>query len=323
MRRAHSLGIVGAAPRSVRGPVRATSFRVFQRLVGELEAAPYLAGHAACHALMNGVERVLFAGVGDPDDAEDVDSAVRRLLATDEVTCLVAPDVTEPAVLRRVVETWATADVDPGCLWLDAPEGATPEEVVEWRADLGGDPERVRVATPWIPTHSPGTRAVETLPPSCLVPALHLGSATTLRGVHDAPGPPPTDDVERLRDAGCGLLVPRGRRREVALAFPPPLPTDRAPTPPPDPVAEAVREATRDLALTAPNGPALWSSLERSARGALERLRRRGVLSTFHVRCDQETHEGHPDAPVLEVRVRYPRRVHEIVIRVEPSEPSP
>ncbi|MEZ4265482.1 MAG: hypothetical protein R3F39_03815 [Myxococcota bacterium] len=54
--------------------------------------------------------------------------------------------------------------------------------------------------------------------------------------------------------------------------------------------------------------------LERDVRAALEPFKRRGAISAFVVRCDDDTCEGSP-APVVEVTLRLPRRVEQVLLR--------
>jgi phage tail sheath protein FI len=56
------------------------------------------------------------------------------------------------------------------------------------------------------------------------------------------------------------------------------------------------------------------AALERDIRAGLEPLKRRGAITGFVVRCDDETCEGSA-APVVEVIVRLPRRVQQVVLR--------
>ncbi len=55
-------------------------------------------------------------------------------------------------------------------------------------------------------------------------------------------------------------------------------------------------------------------TLERDVRAALEPFKRRGAISAFVVRCDDDTCEGSP-APVVEVTLRLPRRVEQVRLR--------
>ncbi|MEZ4269622.1 MAG: hypothetical protein R3F39_24955 [Myxococcota bacterium] len=55
-------------------------------------------------------------------------------------------------------------------------------------------------------------------------------------------------------------------------------------------------------------------ALERDVRAALEPFKRRGAISAFVVRCDDDTCEG-SSAPVVEIILRLPRRVEQVLLR--------
>ena len=59
-----------------------------------------------------------------------------------------------------------------------------------------------------------------------------------------------------------------------------------------------------------------WRTLERRVSALLRPLVERGVIATFHVRCDEETNEG-AAAPVVEVRyAKHAQAPKEVRLRV-------
>jgi len=313
-----TVGILGDSPNGVVGPLRAGRFDRFQEQVGWLEAVragEYLAGHAACHALMNGVDRVVFAGLGEAATPEEVGQAVHRLRDLGPLDLVVAPGLVEPSLARTLAEAVRAGG---SRLWLDAPPGADVEAVLTHAAAVA-DGDHVRVVSPRVPTITPGRRQLEPLPATCLVAPLHLGTRPRLRGVHECPAPPGPDARRALEEAGCGLLEAVGRRRLVRLAFPAPL-CHREDTPAPSGPEARLEALLRDACALCldggPSNPTLWRRLERAVTSRLEELRRRGEVTAYVVRCDEETCGGVGGSPVVEVVVRLPSRVREVVVRV-------
>jgi hypothetical protein len=326
-----TLGVLGRSPMGRPGPVAVTRFSDFQRLVGELEgAAPagYPAGHAACHALMNGLERVVFCGVRDETSPEELVAAFERLVAEGPVAMLVAPGVVgaAPALVAAFL-AWEGRERAAGrlglgdaSLWLDAPDGVEVTEVVVRQAALSPDPRLVRVAWPWVATLSPGRRQAERLPPTCLVAPLYLGTAAHLVGVHTVERVGAAEEAA-LREAGAALLSEQvGRRRLVGLAFPPARPVAAPAEAPPEALEArlelALREALEAAIREMPAGPGLWKTLERDAKTVLRRFAQRGEIAAFKVRCDDETNQGLVDGVGVEVIVRVPQRVQELIVRM-------
>ncbi|MBN1944494.1 MAG: hypothetical protein JW797_02405 [Bradymonadales bacterium] len=346
-----TLGVIGRSPLGFSGTFRTGRLEHFQKQVGPIEsceAAQYLAGHAVCHALMNGIGRVAFVSLSDPSELAAIEGAVARLLESGPVDLVVIPGLVEVEPARAVVRTFqqwvdrqtalaaepasdletGTAPIDlyadeiPLTLWLDAPRGASPEEVLAHRRAVGGDPRRVLVATPWVSTITPGRRAAESLPPSCLVGPLFLGTTLFLKGVHELPSPPEPTWQEKLRRTGCGLLVAEGWRRQVRLAFPPPLRLPFArdllqPTTLETRIQRDLRVACEPALADYPLGPELYKTLVRQARGVLTAYRDRGEITRFGVRCDEETNLDMKDGAAMEIWVQVPRRVREVIFKVE------
>src|SRR5690606_20842695 len=125
---------------------------------------------------------------------------------------------------------------------------------------------------------------------------------------------------------GLVLIEPRGARQKPALAWPNPIarPTDEDAEPMFDDdgldarLRLLLQQAATDLLEGQPNGPGLWKTLERKAHAVLGELESRGEIAGYHVRCDAETNADSP-VPVIEVLIRQPRRVRELVVTVVPA----
>jgi hypothetical protein len=324
------LGIVGTSPRGLQGPFRADRWARFQEHAGELESAPagWWAGHAACQAFLNGVSRVEFAGVTGVADAAAMADAAQRLLAAAPLDALVLPGLTDPVGAGRVVAGFSRWQKSCGVpvsgfsptLWLDAPAGDV-DSILAHRAALDGDPDTVRLVVPAVPTLSPGRRQYERLPASCLVAPLSFGCAAALRGVHEPESPYGPDELAALHAARVAVLVPSGVRRQVAAAFPLPIPKV-PPLGPAEPVPDELLvvseriQAALDQALVDDRAAATSRpTAARLARAVLERFKSGGEIAGFTVRCDEETCEG-SDRPVVEVGLVFPQRVREVKIRM-------
>jgi len=293
-------GIVGLAPVYIPGPVQSDSFERLTRFVGNMEqagASEYPALHAACHALMNGVDRVIFAGVEDPIDEQQWVEALKRLFKSDPLAVVVAPGG-PPAALSEAF--CALPYTRQSCLWLDS--------------DPGDHDGRIRAAPQIVPTTSPGRRSMEALPATALIAPLHLGTTTALRGVHQRP-------------TTRGLLKTDARGHIVLTeALDPP-----GPRLPPRPVSHhssvefrinaAVAHMAEPIVLTESVTPQLYKRLAREATSIMEGFRKSGDVTAYSVRCDEATSEGSP-SPVVEIHFKEPRRVTEVVLQVgQLSEP--
>ncbi len=328
-----AVGIVGTSPCDARGVRRFARFADVQRVLGELEAVrpgTFPAGHAACHALMNGVPRVVFHGVGDV--AREAPGAVQTLVRGGEVALIVVPGLQATEVTGAVVSAFeaerrlagASAAGSDVTLWLDTPAGVPLRELAQQRRDAAQASWAVRYVVPPVRTISPGCRAFESLPATCLVAPLALGCTAALRGVHEIDAPCDAELRRELVAAGCGVLEARGLRRLVHLAAA--LPVLPSTEPPPVEGAEglsarieaALEDACRGMGDGPAPGPALWKSLERQAQAVLARFQQAGDIEAFVARCDADTNEGALAGPVVEVLVRLPRRVRSVVVRLAP-----
>lgn len=345
------VGILGPSPRGIEGPIRVGRFDQFQRQAGEIEqAAPgsFWAGHAACHCFMNGVARVVFSGVQEPEVPRSWLGALSRLFLDEEpgLELLIIPGIEDPDLSAQLLGRFlASTDSaasyghrEPPTLWLDAPDHASVDEILRYAERIGADGERVRLATPRISVISPGRRSYERLPASCLIAPLALGLADALGAVHDLDGPEAAldiDDLGRLQAAGCGVLAPRGKRQQLAAAFS--LERPRAPDlsphapellsePLPSNFAgvsarleEDLEAATRDLSGAGLRGGALRAAALREARAVLSGYKARGEIAGFVARCDEETCAGAEGEPVVEVHLNFPKRVSQVRLELRPK----
>lgn len=298
-----------------------------------IEQESYLAGHAACHAVMNGMSRTI-ASDADISDKASISRGLERLFAAGPWECLVIPGLVDAEMQQAVTEMCRKhLDDFDFCVIMDMPRQSDVSEIISRQKS---SPRFVSYAWPWVSTVTPGRRSAEYLPASCLVPALSLGCTRSLRGVHDISIA--ASDVERLRDAGVQVMheIVENRRRLVGLASPvcavesdpfmsgvANMPNDGPPRTViaiagdcPDMAVEVmIREAleTQSAALIRQYGKndiSLWGALTRMSISVLNGFRDRGLIKDFRVRCDSETAEwGTPESPVVEVILTYPQRV--------------
>ena len=316
-----TLGVIGATPRPLQGPVfRATRLRDFERHAGALADAPYLAGHAAAAAFMGGVGRVALAPVAGFDDPAAVGAAATALL-DGGATCLVAPGLTELAGQRALVaafEAWRDAEDAPDhasdvTLWLDAP-ATDAAGIIAHRDALGGDRGAVWVVAPSARAVAPGRARPDRVPASAVVGALAMGTTGALGALVSLEDRLPDEAAAALATAGgIGVLVPRGPRRLVGLDATPPRVTAAGSTEAdadadPDPVARAIRALTARIVDGVPADDAHGPALEREARRVLRRFAATGAINAFAVRYE----EGQ-----LLVWYRTPQRVREVKLVAE------
>lgn len=71
-----------------------------------------------------------------------------------------------------------------------------------------------------------------------------------------------------------------------------------------------IEDKTAPLLAQYPNNRSLWKALERTATAVLRTAKERNLILNYHVRCDEETASwGTPTSPVVEILLRFPRRV--------------
>jgi len=335
------LAILGYIPTHPRRVVRVDTFAKFQQLCGMLEQESYLVGHAACHATMNGFERVLAKDI-DATDGESVREGVEALLSAGPFDALIMPGPHAPSIQKALLDACASPSADfTFRLFLDPPRGADIDQIIDWQKAL---PPFAAYAYPWVLTHTPTRRAPEVLPPSCLMPALTLGIAPHLRGVHEA-DTLRLDDALALAEGGVETMIASGKR-SVLIRLQPDLYTEPPhavhfedvmglplpPEPPADPrqakierdeaaietmLLEQIELRCNDvLAQATTNNAALWSTLTRTATSVLRDAQSRGFITKFHVRCDEETASwGSPTVPVVEILIAFAQRVRQVKFR--------
>lgn len=325
-----TLGVVGWAPNTPRA-MRAGNFRQFQEVAGRLDmTAPgsYRAGNTACHAFMNGVHRVQLARVPQSPTLEDWVEGMARLLEGEPVHAVVLPGMVEDDAMAAVVEAFVekverrgTRDEEaPLRLWLDLPDRASVDDALALSTRYTHD--RVGVVWPWVATISPGRVREERLPGSCLIAPLVLGCVESLTGVHEVQGLS-AYDKERLREGKVAFFDVRGRRRLLHLDGVMPWRPSSGPGAPPS--VEAIIQEALDVACqplldgSLPAGEKLWRQLRWRAEDVLKDFKRRGVIETFRVKCDEELNEGYRAGAVMAVWISLPKRVSEVQISVLPA----
>ena len=333
-----NLAILQSLPKHPARVVRTDSFAKFQAICGMIEAESYYAAHAACHAAMNGIARTIVL-----DTEIDVEAAlcdhVHAIFAQGPFDALVVPGLTDFA-LQLVVcrECRAYAAGGKFRVFLDPPRDATEDVIAQRQKGL---PAFASFAWPWVGTVTPGRRSMELLPPSCLMPALALGTATFLKGVHDVESVQ-TVDAEFLDECGVEVFCVRrngrrnvlGRYREAASNEPKredynqfvempgmKVVDPNAPDVPEDRIEAQIR---RDLDARCAevirqhgrNDRDLWTALQRTATSVLKQAQDRRQIVRYFVRCDEETASwGTPTVPVVEIMIEYPKRVKGIRFR--------
>lgn len=323
------LAIIGTSSKGWRGAARFGKFSEFQKHVGELglpDGGDFLGGHAACHALMNGVARVAYAAVQNPLNVEEIVGAFSALRAHGPFDALVIPGVRTPVQAQLLVQAWERErKQNPSLwgeagLWLDAPDDLNPQTVLDFVRAAGLDGEYTHAVGPHIPTQSPGCWKMTRLPGSCVLGALLLGTARQLRGAHE----PNTKQIDpgtlaEFSRAGAAWLYPTGARALVGLQVPGPLhiaATPKALTLE-DRIRAALQEATEaTVSQGLPQGPKLWKQLERRATATLAEFRTSGEISQFALRCDAETNDDSAE-PVIAVWYKTPQRVQQLSLRIQ------
>ena len=289
------IGIVGRALRPAPRPVQADGVVRLERFIGRLEAAPqerFPAMHAAWHAFLNGVDRVIFSAVGGDETDADWVAALKRLFTSDPIGVVVAPGGPSGPLAQAFCDLPFTRTA---CLWVDSDPGLALDE-------------RVRVASQVVPTVPPGSRTPSPLPATALIGPLHGGACQALKGQHSAP-------------TGPGALLTINARGRIRLAetLDPPG-THLPPRPAPQVSAvqfridRAIARMVEPINLTTTESPGLYRRLEREATAILEAFLRRGEITEFTVRCNEETSEG-AGGPVIEVQIREPQRVESVLLK--------
>lgn len=336
------LAIIQSIPTHPHRVIRTDTFAKFQHLCGMIEQTSYLAAHAACHATMNGFERTLVVDA-DMTNAESLANAAEKLFAEGPFDALVAPGLIDTTMQKAVCDVCANHVGNFAFrVFLDPERRANAEAIVKAQQAL---PRFATFAWPWVSTLTPGRRAAEFLPPSCLIAALALGVTDHLRGVHDLDAVSPAD-LDDLAENGVELMAQKTMNRRpvigrygkaikksepkhefmntfVEVENPKPR------TPSDDPIQDKIDrdEAAVEAMLLAQidakcdevlrlrplNNPMLWSTLTRCATSVLRDAKSRGQITDFHVRCDEETASwGTPTTPVVEVIISFAKRVKQL-----------
>ncbi|MFA5624195.1 MAG: hypothetical protein WC966_03925 [Bradymonadales bacterium] len=341
------LAIIGDCPKDVKRTVRVSSFSQFQRICGELESDSYLAGHAACHATMNGFDRVLFSKA-DIASLEAVLVSLRELVAQGSFDILVIPGLVDFEAQARVCDELSA--LEPQFyfrLLLDLPQDVGFEDAIERQSKAA---LWLKYVMPWVLTHSPGRRSEEWLPASAVAGALIARLRESLRGVH-ALADWSREDAAYLAEHGVAALYVFGQRAMVGL-----YPENVAKAPARANIAHveasismpverirpmnladmatdelsALSEAEVEVELLSAidkrcaeimkqyprNDKSLWQALRRSAEAVLRPAKEKATIKRYFVRCDEETASwGTPTSPVMEILLEFPKRVSQVQIK--------
>jgi phage tail sheath protein FI len=283
---------------------------------------------------------------------ETARTGLAGLAAIDDITMLVAPDITAPpgegddpdldliTTVQGAMVEQATTLHDRMAV-LDAPPGMTPQEVLDWKSGQPNlDSPFAALYYPWIGVYNPGGTRPLLMPPSGHMAGVWSRSDNA-RGVHKAPANEPISGCQSLgtqvTHAEQALLNPQGIN--VIRSFPgrgirvwgarTATTSDR------DwqyinvrrlfnYVEESISEGTQWVVFE-PNNPDLWQRITRTVSAFLTVTWRSGALfgrkpeEAFYVKCDEETNP--PDVidagqVVIEVGLAAVRPAEFVVFRI-------
>jgi len=334
------LAIIQSLPNHPPKVVRTDTFAKFQHICGMIEQQSYLAAHASCHATMNGFTTTL-AVDADIQNDDSLKSALDNIFKAGPFDALVIPGLTDVTKQKYVCDICTTHLSDfQFKLFLDPERRDSAQTILVKQQTL---PRFASYAWPWAATLTPGRRSSEVLPPSTIISALALHATDRLRGVHELDSVSPADS-ELLNDNGVQLLIKKTIDRRPVISIksayvaapkqqlnsnsfvdvtPPNLVQDDDPIQAQIDQKEAAIEAMLleqvnarcdSILKTNPlNNERLWKSLERTATAVLMDAKMRGLIKTYHVRCDEETASwGTPTTPVVEILITFAKRVKQL-----------
>ena len=334
------LAIIQSLPTHPDKVVRTDTFAKFQHICGLLEQQSYLAAHAACHATMNGFSGTL-AKDADIHDDESLKTALEAIFKEGPFDALVIPGLTDSDKQKLVCDTCANHVTDfKFRLFLDPERRSNVHDIVSQQLTL---PRFASFCWPWVSTLTPGRRTAEALPPSALAAPLALHASDHLRGVHELDAISPSD-IERLHESGVQVFIKKTVNRRpligirttleatapaqldnnqfVEVALPNACETtdplqaklDQKEAAIEAMILEQVNAKCDALLSTGPlNNERLWRSLERTATAILMDAKMRGLITHYHVRCDEETASwGTPTTPVVEIVIAFAKRVKQL-----------
>ncbi len=334
------LAIIQSIPNHPPKVVRTDTFAKFQHVCGMIEQQSYLAAHAACHATMNGFTTTIVADADIQNDAS-LQSALEFIFNAGPFDALVIPGLTDATKQKHVCDICTAHLTDfQFKLFLDPERSDSTQNIIIKQQTL---PRFASYAWPWVATLTPGRRSSEVLPPSTLIPALALHITDKLRGVHELDSISASDS-EILNDNGVLVLVKKTMDRRPVISIKSAYvaapkqqlnPNSFVDVTPPskvqndDPIQAQIdqKEAAIEAMLLDQvnarcdsilkqnplNNERLWKSLERTATAVLMDAKMRGLIKTYHVRCDEETASwGTPTTPVVEILITFAKRVKQL-----------
>ena len=84
-------------------------------------------------------------------------------------------------------------------------------------------------------------------------------------------------------------------------------------------IRSAVDQVLEDVAgQQRPNGPGLWATISRDATAVLRRFVENRQITGFRLLCDARNNDPNAATPVLDIWIRLPKRVGEVIIRTAP-----
>jgi phage tail sheath protein FI len=327
---------VGLAPDGpINTPMRVSSWPQFTRLYtdpAQPDAGPYVSGGYLAHAVhgffQNGGSTCWIVRVGKGQNGAGTGQSERKPVTLSDgvaaladigsISIVCVPDIAASSEELADVSSdevvhalrVACEAVGNRVAILDAPPDLSPEDLLEWRANVAGDEsESVALYYPWLEVVDPLSDQPILVPPSGHVAGVWARTASTW-GVHRAPADAMVlgvsslsfevgdEDQERLDRAGVntirafslrGIRVwgartlssdPEWRYVNVRRTF--------------IYLAESLEKGTQ-WAVFEPNDEELWSRLRSSISAFLTRAWSEGALcgaspeDAFYVKCDEET----------------------------------
>jgi phage tail sheath protein FI len=297
---------------AVNEPQLVTNFEQFKTKFGDFHTGNNLLAHAVFGFFNNGGTRAWIVRIGDLDSVTDVNDALKKLEAIDEVAIVAAPGALQKAGRLAIIEHCESmkdrfAIIDgqrTTTITVDAIKGPEPPP-----NDLR-DSTFAALYFPWIETFDPVTKQSAFVPPSGHMAGIYA-RVDAERGVHKAPANVvprgalgleylvSKNEQDGLNPAGINVL--RSFNGDIRVWGARTLGGDRNGELRYINVRrllnflrESIEEGT-NFVVFEPNGPALWQRIIRSVGGFLTTVWRDGALfgttpeQAFFVKCDETT----------------------------------
>lgn len=286
-----------------------TNFTEFKNAFGGFSTNPgqNILAHAVYGFFRNGGTRCFVVWVTEEAELND---ALLKFEAIDEIAIVAAPGVTSKAALSSIIDHCGQATGDRVAV-IDAEEDITEENLQPGNAKLPGNSDYAALYHPWIQVFDPVTKGLIYVPPSGHVAGVYA-RVDNVRGVHKAPANEPVLGAVGLktliskakqaplnevgincirnlngniriwgaRTLGAGKDNPDFKYINIRRQF--------------NYLRESIDEGTQWVVFE-PNTPELWARIRRNIGAFLTDEWRKGALfgltpeEAFFVKCDAET----------------------------------